>query len=474
MSSEYAKVGMKSGIEIHQQLEGTKLFSRSPTEIRRDKADYEIVRRLRATTGEAGKVDKAAEHEQKKAKSFKYQGYNEGTSLVELDEEPPQLLNQDALNAALQVARMLNCTIVDQVHIMRKIVVDGSNTSGFQRTMLIGMNGHVTVNEKRIGIESVCLEEESCQAIQRTATEDTYNLSRLGIPLLEIATAPDIKTPIEAQECAAFLGMVLRSTGACKRGIGSIRQDLNMSIKGGNRIEIKGFQDLRSIPKVLDNEIARQIEVLKSGQKIESHVRKAEPDGSTSFLRPMPGAARMYPETDVPTFIPDIKHITTPKLMTEEANELEEMGISKDIAAIITKKEIPIREILAKYPSVDPGFIAEVLVSFPKELKRRYDVQVEDMLSLAAEPLQKLDAGKITKEAVIEVIALKAQGKNVNWSSFEPLDSKAVDNIVKTIVDNNPGAPTGMLMGIAMKELRGKVDGKKVMDLLQKYSSKRK
>jgi len=164
---DYEKIGLKVGIECHQQLEGHKLFCNCPTEIRKDNPDFKIIRRLRASAGEEGKVDQAALHEQKKQKYFVYQGYNDINCEIEIDESPPLPVNQEALKASLMVAKMLNCEIVDEIQVMRKTVIDGSNTSGFQRTMLIGMHGFVDVNGKKIGVDTVCLEEEACQIIER-------------------------------------------------------------------------------------------------------------------------------------------------------------------------------------------------------------------------------------------------------------------------------------------------------------------
>ena len=208
-------------------------------------------------------------YEAKKGKQFIYQGYNDTTCLVELDEKPPHEINHHALEIALQVCLLLNCKINNVVQVMRKIVVDGSNTSGFQRTMLIGKDGYINVNNKKIGIQAVCLEEEASQIIERTDEYDVYNLSRLGIPLIEIATSPDINSPEECKIVAEKIGMILNSIEGIKRGLGSIRQDINISINDNPRIEIKGFQELKSIPKVIENEIERQLKLLKKNQKIK-------------------------------------------------------------------------------------------------------------------------------------------------------------------------------------------------------------
>ncbi len=145
----YEKIGFKCGLEIHQQLEGKKLFCNCPTNIKKEKPDFIFTRRLRASAGESGKIDKAAEHEQNKSKIFEYQGYHDVCCLVELDEEPPHPVNKDALEAALMTAKLLNMKINDSIQFMRKTVIDGSNVSGFQRTALIGQNGYIELNGKK-------------------------------------------------------------------------------------------------------------------------------------------------------------------------------------------------------------------------------------------------------------------------------------------------------------------------------------
>ncbi len=468
---DYAKLGFKCGIEIHQQLEGKKLFCGCPTIIRKDEPDFTFERRLRASAGESGKVDVAAAHEQKKGKLFSYQGYDDTTCLVEMDEEPPGPLNQDALKITLLVSSMLNCQIVDKIQVMRKTVVDGSNVSGFQRTVLVGMDGFIEMNGKKIGVSSVCLEEEACQVMKRTKDHDVYNLSRLGIPLLEIATEPDITSPEECRDAAAKIGMILRSTGACKRGIGSIRQDVNISIRGGARTEIKGFQDLKSIPKVVENEVQRQLSLIKKGEKIEKSVRKAESDFTTSYLRPMPGASRMYPETDIPTIIP-----VSGKFDAVETLEQKMKRFSKDYSlnadqaklAVEYEERNPGLEDYFKKYGVEPKIIVDFFTVVPKELKRRYGVEV-DAKTVADDIFAKLAAGEITKESIIELLAGYAKNGKLDFSRFRSLSSRDVEQEVKDAVLNNSGAPIGALMGIVMGKLRGQVEGKIVMELLRKH-----
>lgn len=274
--SDHKELGLKCGLEIHQQLEGKKLFCHCPTRIRDDKPDFEVTRYLRASAGESGEVDIAALAETKKQKYFLYEGYTDTTCLVELDEEPPGEVNFEALRSAIQVGKLLNMHIVDQLRFMRKIVVNGSNTSGFQRTGLIATGGQFTTTAGKVcGVESLGLEEDSCKDIKKTTAYTKYNLSRLGIPLLELATAPDIQTPQEAKDVAEYIGMVMRSLPNVKRGLGTIRQDVNVSIANGVRVEIKGAQDLKMLPTLLRYEMLRQYNLLEIFAELKKRGAKA-------------------------------------------------------------------------------------------------------------------------------------------------------------------------------------------------------
>lgn len=465
----YRKLGFKAGLEIHQQLDTKKLFCNCESVIRKDKPDSTIKRRLRAAAGETGEVDIAAAHEQKKGKYFLYQSYDDTTCLVELDEEPPRAINKEALKITLQIALMLNAKIVDEVQMMRKTVVDGSNTTGFQRTALIGRNGFIETSKGLVRIPIICLEEEAAQVVKRTKEYDIYNLSRLGIPLIEIGTDADIKDAAHAMEVADKLGMILRSTGKVKRGIGTIRQDINLSIKNGERTELKGFQELKTIPKVIENEVKRQQQLLKKGKKLKMEVRKVEPDFTTSFLRPMPGAARMYPETDILPVKPDIKGIKIPKLITDKIGAIvKKYNISNDLARLIIKNNIDLENYVKKYSKIKPLFIAETLINTPKEIKKRYNVEI-DIEKYAGEVFDKLNKNIISKEAVIEVLLDLSKGKKIDYSKYKGIADKEIEKEVKKIIKTKKDLSFGAYMGLLMSKYRGKVDGKKIAEILKKY-----
>ena len=286
MTLDYAKLGLKCGLEIHQQLEGRKLFSNCPTVIRDDEPDGRITRKLRAVAGETGEVDIAALGETRKQRTFIYEYYNDTTSLVELDEAPPVPMNDDALQATLQISKLLKAIPVDEVQVMRKTVVDGSNTSGFQRTALVARNGELQTPAGPISIPTLSIEEDAARIMDQTAETVTYRLDRLGIPLIEIGTGPDIRHPDQVIDVASRLGMLLRSTGKCKRGLGTIRQDLNVSIAGGNRVEIKGAQELRMLPTLVVYEAQRQLALIAISNELKkSSKAKEDIKDVTSTLR---------------------------------------------------------------------------------------------------------------------------------------------------------------------------------------------
>ncbi len=261
----YKKIRLMVGLELHQQLDTSrKLYCHCPTLIRDDEPHGKIIRRLRPTKSEMGEIDPAALFEFQRKKRFCYEYYNDSTCLVEADEEPPHDISSEAIDICLTMAEFLESTPVDEIHPMRKIVIDGSNTTGFQRTAIISQGGSVEVEGKTIGIQAISLEEDAARKIDEDDKNNMriYRLDRLGIPLIEIATAPDINTPDEAQNVALTLGLLLRATGKVKRGLGTIRQDVNISIQDGAIMEIKGLQQLDLLSVVVEYEALRQERLL--------------------------------------------------------------------------------------------------------------------------------------------------------------------------------------------------------------------
>jgi len=421
-------MNVKIGLEIHQQLNTKKLFCNCPSLIKEnEKPDLVVKRNLFAVSGELGDIDIAALYELEKKKNYYYYFYKDCCCLVELDETPPLPINQEALKIAIQISLLMNAKIFPLTQVMRKIVIDGSDVSGFQRTLLLAKDGFVDYDfngKKRIKIKSICLEEEAAKKIKEEDGNVYYGLDRYGIPLVEIATEASIKNPEEAKVVALRIGEILRACNV-KRGIGTIRQDLNVSVEGGARTEIKGVQEPKLIPVVLKNEIEWQMEKIKKGEKIFESVKKANEDGSLSFLRPLPSSARMYPETDLPLIKIDKKLIEEIKknlpLTSEEIRkrleELENKDFIESLAKDREKYEVykKIVEELKIKNVEEKKFVASIIVNYVNEIKREKEIEERILLEIIErnkEMIKDCLEGKITKAAIKEIIKKIVEGKS--------------------------------------------------------------
>jgi glutamyl-tRNA(Gln) amidotransferase subunit E len=275
---DYDKLGLKVGLEIHQQLDtSAKLFCKCKPELFKEEPEITFLRKLRPTQSELGQIDPAAYFEFQKGVKILYEANKATSCLVEMDEEPPHPLNMEAVEIALTVALMIKAKPVDEIHVMRKTVIDGSNTTGFQRTCVVALNGVVRVGEKKVPIEHVSLEEDAARKMgEEEGNIIRYRIDRLGIPLIEVTTAPVINSPKEAGEIALAIGTILRATGRVKRGLGTIRQDINVSIPNGALIEIKGLQELELLPLVVEYEVQRQLNLIKISEELKKGGVKGE------------------------------------------------------------------------------------------------------------------------------------------------------------------------------------------------------
>ncbi|MGV8142644.1 MAG: Glu-tRNA(Gln) amidotransferase subunit GatE [Candidatus Pacearchaeota archaeon] len=476
----YKVLGFKAGLEIHQQIDSPKLFSGAPSFLRSDEPHYTIQRRLHAVAGETGKVDDAVAHEATLGKKFIYEGYRDTVSLVELDEEPAHAVNQEALDVALTVALLLNCEIYPVTQVMRKTVIDGSNTSGFQRTVLIAHDGSLELSGgQKVRIATVCLEEDSARVITREKDRVVYRLDRLGIPLVEIATYPDLFDAEMVKECALKLGEILR---ACKvkRGLGTIRQDVNVSVKGHDRVEIKGFQDPKMMIETIDKEIDRQLSNVKEG-KNTSEVRNALPDGTSEFLRPMPGGARMYPETDLTLLrigkqkVDSLKK-NLPKLKTDIRDDLRKKGLTDELIGLVLDNSELLDEfelLIPIYPT-DAPLVAKMVTMWRNEFATKRSKTLAEIKTILNERvyeeiLDSVAMGKINSTDVKPVLMKILDGVDLKDAlKVEKIDDNEIEEAVRKIVLDKPGMRANAYMGTLMAKFKGKIDAKKAMEIIER------
>ncbi|MBI4015875.1 MAG: Glu-tRNA(Gln) amidotransferase subunit GatE [Candidatus Aenigmarchaeota archaeon] len=479
MVVDYEAVGFKCGIEIHNRLSThEKLFCSCIPKLSAEKPNFTITRRLRPVAGEMGRVDVAASYEFLRDRTFHYQCFPNITCEVERDEEPPHPLNMEALTVAIQVCKLLGSRIVDEVHVMRKTIIDGSNTTSFQRTALIATGGIISTSLGPVRIQAISIEEESAGIVEQKEDRVVYRLDRLGIPLIEISTFPEVKSAAHAREVSEKLGMIVRSTGKSQRGIGVTRQDINLSVKGGKRVEVKGVQELDLMETLIEKEVLRQVELMKIG-KSEEETRVAQPDGTTVFSRPLPGGERMYPETDVPpiSLLPNfLASIQTPETFERKLARFQSI-LPKDLAEQVLKSDyLDIFESFERSP--EHVLIASVLTNTIKDLRRK-GIPVESIQdSQLRELLSALELKKIAKEAVPQLLEKLSRNPEMPLSTLpmQQFSEEDLRKLVKKVFQKWP-ALVGekkfpALMGEVMKEARGKIDGAVVKTVLEEELNK--
>jgi len=268
------QIGLKVGLEVHQQLATKKKLFCNCTPMESDEYTSKFVRKLRLSKSELGEYDPAALFERTKSKRIVYYANPESSCLVEKDDEPPHPIDSDAKKIALLIASTLNSKIFNEIYAMRKIVIDGSNTSGFQRTMLVSMGGNLDVNGEKVGVQSICLEEDAAKLLNDKDSIREFSLNRLGVPLIEIALEPVTASPSKIKKIALTLGRLLRTTKMVARGLGSIRQDVNVSIMDGGVVEVKGVQQLEQLEKVVEYEAKRQHGLILISEKLKERKLK--------------------------------------------------------------------------------------------------------------------------------------------------------------------------------------------------------
>jgi glutamyl-tRNA(Gln) amidotransferase subunit E len=261
---DYEAVGFISGLEVHQQLLTThKLFCRCPGGLYTEHHDGEVLRHMRPTLSELGEYDGTALMEFKTKKEIIYLLNHLNVCTYEMDDTPPFLVNQEAIDVAIELCLMMHMDIIDEVHIARKQYLDGSIPTGFQRTAIVGMNGWMPFKGRRLTVTHVSVEEDSCREVSDKGHRIVWRTDRLGMPLTETVTGPELRTPEEVRDAIMLCGMTARSTGRVRTGLGASRQDVNVSVRGGSRVEIKGVPKAGLAVKLVHNEGIRQCNLLR-------------------------------------------------------------------------------------------------------------------------------------------------------------------------------------------------------------------
>ena len=261
---DYKQVGLRVGLEVHQQLlTEQKMFCRCPAGLYTEHHDGVVLRHMRPTLSELGEYDGTALMEFKTKKNIVYLLHKSNVCTYEMDDTPPFIVNRRAVDIAIEQCLMLGCDIVDEVHIARKQYLDGSIPTGFQRTAIVGVNGRLPFRGRELTVIQVSVEEDSCREVQDRGHMAVWRTDRLGMPLIETVTGPELRTPEEVEEAILLIGRVCRSTGHVRVGMGASRQDVNVSVRGGRRVEIKGVPTAGRARQLVHSEAVRQVELLR-------------------------------------------------------------------------------------------------------------------------------------------------------------------------------------------------------------------
>ncbi len=276
-SEVYESIGFKSGLEVHQQLKtDKKLFCHCPAGVYQKNGEYdaEVIRHMRPTLSELGEYDGTALMEFRTRKNIIYHIKYETACTYDVDDTPPFKVDLQALEIAIEIALLSKLNIVGELHITRKQYLDGSIPTGFQRTGIIGIEGELPLRNKKVRLLQLSIEEDSCREVFDIGHERMYTTDRLGVPLIETVTYPDMLTPWEVAEAAQYIRFLARSTGKVRYGIGAAREDVNVSVTGGTRVEIKGVSHISWIPKLTHNEAFRQVALLEISKDLNGRMKE--------------------------------------------------------------------------------------------------------------------------------------------------------------------------------------------------------
>jgi glutamyl-tRNA(Gln) amidotransferase subunit E len=222
----------------------------------------------------------------------------------------------------------------------------------------------------------------------------------------------------------------------------------------------------------------RQLDFVKKGKKNVSEVRNVLPDGTSEFLRPMPGSSRMYPETDLPLlkisrdFINDAKK-TLPKSKVELEQELKEEGLSHEMIKLLLQEgKVEEYKQLLKIVN-NSSLVVKTLIIWPKEISAKTKIDLikvdkilEDHLASVLEMFVK---NKISESDVKNILEKIVAGESIeNALKVERVETGAIEEQVLKIIKEKPGLSANAYMGLVMGQLKGKIDGKTAMEVIQK------
>ncbi len=423
------------------------------------------------------------------------------------------VLNKNFLNYGIKTALALNCTVQEYTKFDRKNYFYPDLPKDYQISQYdlpLSKNGFINIvlgdGVKRIGITRVHMEEDAGKLIHR----DEYScvdFNRTGMPLLEIVSEPDMNSPQEAYDYLTNLKSTLEylDVSDCDMEKGSLRCDANVSVRPmgekslGTKTELKNMNSFKAVRDALTYEVARQIELVESGEKvIQQTLLWNEKEQKTIAMRTKEGSQdyRYFPEPDLPPFVITGEQIEVmrrqiPELPKEKvARFMKDYALSEYDAAILCsskKDSLFAEDCLKAYSGKDKKAVANWLIgpllseanlkntsisglniSIPGLLELINFVESQQISSLSGKAVltEMLNTGKTAGQIVKEKDLIQIS------------DTSALDGIIDEIIKAHPGPVSDykagkanalmFLVGQTMRKSSGKANPKVVQDLLRR------
>lgn len=425
------------------------------------------------------------------------------------------VMNAQTLNYAITLGLALKCDIRYENHFARKNYFYADLPKGYQITQdktPICNGGYVMIkddngNDKKIELERIHMEEDAGKSMHDQDPYDSLiDLNRAGVPLVEIVSRPDIRTPKEAYNYLTEIRKLVRHLEICDGNMeeGSLRCDANISVmlKGssefGRRVEVKNMNSIRNVQRAIEYEMKRQIEAIERGETIIQETRNFDAGtGTTSAMRTKESANdyRYFPEPDLPPiFITQEKIAEIKSLMPPLPNELflkytKELKLPEYDAYILTDNKyeaLYFEEIIAHTKNVKAAsnwmmvHIKSYLNENGLDIKR-FEVKpitIANMIAL-------IDEGKVSSSAAQQIfkeLVKRPSAQPIDIAKemnlIQQSDSSSIEPIVDEVLAKNTAkveeykagkkSLLGMFMGEVMKASGGKADPKVATEILKK------
>jgi len=407
------------------------------------------------------------------------------------------ILNKRAIEFAAVAAKTLHCTLLEKTWFSRKTYFYPDLAKNFQITQYeapIAVEGFLTIDSKKIGIYRVHVEEDPARAVHDLSPSQEYSLldyNRSGVPLIEIVTKPDMKSPAEARDFLRTLLNELRYVGLVVEGEDlKVRADANISIEGGERVEIKNITGLRNLERALEFEERRQMKLSKTHMSVKRETRSFDEEKVVTVASREKEGEEDYGyifEPDLPVY--DLADLSTemsfPMTATEKSLEIaKRFGLEdSDVRSLLLDSK-PLGELLEDISQrADPAKALRWISSVVKaEYYKHPEIYLESVKDEIERVISADASGKISdvvaKSAFRNIFETGSAGE---LTELEEIEGE-LENMIADILDSDPQLldeirkqpkAINSIVGRIIKQSKGKYDSKRVFSAVQEEVARR-